>query len=159
VRIAAIDAGNWTSAVRVRVTPEQVPLVTDHEPIALVILAKAYVRPDDRDWEPLAFVDDTGRVLGVTALVCDDERCEIRHFAIDAAHQGRGVGYLAMTALIEHVKRSRRLCRELVLTVHPDNDRAQRLYSRAGLVHHGAYRDGQPIFTLTLERGRHVDGS
>ena len=155
VRIAAIDAGNWTRAMNVKVTAEQAPFVTDYEPVALVILAKAYVRPDDREWEPLAFVDDAGCVVGVTALAYDGQRCEIRHFAIDAEHQGRGVGTLAMAAVIEHVQRSRPRCRELMLTVHPDNRRAQRLYSRAGLVHNGAHREGQPIFTLALD----VDGS
>ena len=157
VRVAAIDASNWTSAINVRVTPEQVRFVTTHEPVGLLILAKAHVHPDGREWEAVAFVDDAGSVVGVTALAHDDEQCEIRHFAIDAGHQGRGVGYLAMTAVIEHVQRSRPLCHQLMLTVHPDNGRAQRLYSRAGLIHDGAYREGQPIFTLALGRAPDVN--
>lgn len=157
VRIAAIDASNWTSAINVRVTAEQAPFVTTHEPVALLILAKAHVRPDGREWEAVAFVDDACCVVGVTALVHDNEQCEIRHFAIDSGHQGRGVGYLAIAAVIEHVQRTRPLCHELMLTVHPDNGRAQRLYSKAGLIHDGAFRGGQPIFTLALGRAPDVD--
>lgn len=152
VRIVPIDAGNWRNAREVRVTPEQLPLVADHQPLALVILAKAHVRPGDRDWEPLAIVDEAGRALGVLALAHGTGTCEMQHFAIDAAHQRQGLGALALSAVIEHVRGRRPECREMSLTVHPANHPAQRLYASAGFADTGARRDGEPVWTLVLER-------
>jgi diamine N-acetyltransferase len=152
VRIVPIDGGNWRDALAVRVTPEQLPLVADHQPLALVILAKAYVRPGGLDWEPLAIVGEAGRTLGVLVLAHGTRACEMQHFAIDAAHQGQGMGARALSAVIEHVRSRRPECREMSLTVHPTNHPAQRLYSRAGFADTGARRDGEPVWTLLLER-------
>lgn len=67
LRLAPIDQRNWRAAVAVRVSPDQVRLVAGHQPVALVILAKAYVRPGDLDWEPLALTA-AASVVGVVAL-------------------------------------------------------------------------------------------
>ena len=152
VRVVPIDAGNWRSALEVRVTPEQLRFVADHQPVALVILAKAYLRPGDREWEPLAFVDADGHVVGVVALAHSDETCQIRHFAIDSRHQRRGFGVRAMAAIVEHVARHRPQCRQLLLTFHPANDAARRTYARAGFVDTGREHDGEPVWARQVGR-------
>ena len=52
-RLVPIDQSNWRDALRVRVSDEQLPLVADSQPVALVILAKAHVGEGGRRWEPL----------------------------------------------------------------------------------------------------------
>jgi diamine N-acetyltransferase len=151
VRVVEIDGGNWRNALEVRVTPEQLAFVADHQPVALVILAKAYVRPGEREWEPLAIEDDAGQIVGVVALAHSAETCEMQNLVIDAAHQRQGLGGRAVTAIVEYVKSHRPQCREMWLTVHPQNDAAQRLYAKAGFADTGEQRDGEPIWRLTLE--------
>jgi diamine N-acetyltransferase len=152
VTVVRIDAGNWRQALEVRVTPEQLVFVADHQPIALVILAKAYVRPGEREWEPLEIVDDSGQIVGVAALAHSEGACEMQHLAIDAARQRQGLGGLALSAIVAHVRLRRPHCREMSLTVHPENHSAQRLYSRAGFADTGVRRDGEPVWVLGLER-------
>ncbi len=81
LRLAPIDQHNWRAAVAVQVSPEQVQLVAGHQPVALVILAKAYVRPGDLDWEPLA-VTAASSVVGVVALAHARTHTELLHLAI-----------------------------------------------------------------------------
>ena len=157
MRVAPIDVRNWDSALSVRVSPEQLPFVADHQPVALVILAKAYVRPGDGEWEPLALVDEVGHAVGVVALVHHADACHIRHFAIDSRHQNRGVGGLAMSAIVEHVERDRPQCRKILLSFHPENAPARRLYARAGFVDTGQQHEGEPVWALELLQHPHAE--
>ena len=152
VTVVAIDANNWRDASEVRVTPTQLPFVADYEPVALTILAKAYLSPEGHEWEPLAVVLESGATVGVLALDHSGESCQIRHFAIDARHQRRGLGRLGMAALIAHVKERRPFCQTVVVTFHPDNDAARKLYTGAGFMVTGVQQNGEPICTLVLAR-------
>jgi hypothetical protein len=67
-RLVPIDQSNWRDTLRVRVTDGQLPMVADVQPIALVILAKAYVRDGGRRWEPLAYLSPEGTPIAVLAL-------------------------------------------------------------------------------------------
>ena len=134
-----------------QVSPEQVQLVAGHQPIALVILAKAYVRPGDLDWEPLA-VTAASSVVGVVALAHARTHTELLHLAIDLPQQGRGVGSAAVDLLVTHVAETRPNSQEVRLTVHPDNARAHRLYRSRGFLPNGQVRDGEPMWALNLDR-------
>jgi diamine N-acetyltransferase len=151
VRLEAIDQHNWRAAVAVTVSVDQLRFVAGHQPVALVILAKAYVRPGDLDWEPLAVISDAS-VLGVVALAHADGYTELLHLAIDTTRQGQGIGLAAVNLVLAHVAASRPGCQEMRLTVHPDNTRAQRLYRSVGFSPNGAMRENEPIWTLTLQR-------
>ena len=148
-RLVAIDGHNWRDAVAVRVSDDQLPFVAGHQPVALVVLAKAYVRPGGLEWEPLAVVRD-GRVVAVLALAHDTGRSELLHLAVDEPHQGQGVGAAAVDLAVRHVRSTRPGCREVRLSVHPDNARAHRLYARAGFGPTGEERDGEPVWSLDL---------
>lgn len=150
-RLEAIDQHNWRAAAAVRVSADQLRFVAGHQPVALVILAKAYVRPGDLDWEPLAVISE-GSVVGVVALAHSEGYTELLHLAIDVTRQGQGVGSAAVTLVLAHVAGSRPGCQEVRLTVHPGNTRAQRLYRSAGFSPNGAMRENEPIWTLALQR-------
>ena len=152
MRVISIDVTNWSDALDVEVSPSQLPMVASHQPVALVILAKAYLRPGDHEWEPLAVVDESGAAVGVFALVHSEDSCQIRHFAIDVRHQNRGFGRLAVSAIIEYVQANRPLCSTMVVTFHPDNHPARRLYLGAGFVATGVLENGEPACTLILQR-------
>lgn len=145
LRLEPIDATNWRAALAVRVTDEQLPFVADHQPIALVILAKAHVRPGGAWWEPLLVraADDT--IVGVLAIEHGDEVCELRNFAIDQAWQGQGVGTAAARAAIERAGRPDGHCSQMAVSAHPDNHAAHRAYQAAGFTWNGERRDGEPL--------------
>ncbi len=151
LRLAPIDQSNWRAAVAVHISPDQVRLVAGHQPVALVILSKAYVRPGNLDWEPLALTQE-GSVVGVVALAHAHAHTELLHLAIDASMQGRGVGSAAVGLLVAHVAETRPSSRRVELTVHPDNARAQRLYRSQGFVPTGQVRDGEPMWSRDLDR-------
>lgn len=76
---------------------------------------------------------------------------------VATAQQGRGVGGALMEALLEDAER-RGLSR-VDLTVYPDNERARRLYERAGFVVEGrsrfdSFRDGTYVDDLRMARVR-----
>ena len=149
--LAALDCANWRAALAVQVTTAQLPYVAGHQPVALVILAKAHLRLGDLEWEPLAVTSGTS-VLAVVALAHARTHSELLHLAVDVAHQGRGVGTAAVMLLVAHVVRTRPDADEVRLTVHPKNAPAQRLYRRCGFSPTGDLHDGEPVWALPLER-------
>lgn len=153
VELEPIDVENWREALEVRVTDEQLPFVADHQPVALVVLAKSYVAQGGHRWEPLLVRVDQGAVVGVLALEHKAaDACEIRNFAIDAAAQGRGIGTAAARAAIAWASRPDSDCVVLAVSAHPDNHAAHKTYQAAGFNWDGELRGSEPLMTLTLER-------
>lgn len=151
LRLVAIDQQNWRAATAVRVSNDQLRFVAGHQPVALLLLAKAYLRLGDLDWEPLAVIDHAS-VVGVAALAHADSYTELLHLAIDTPRQVRGIGSAAVRLVLAHVAASRAGCQEVRLTVHPDNRPAQRLYRNIGFSPNGAMRENEPVWTITLPR-------
>lgn len=145
--LVLIDESNWRAALRVRVGNDQLAFVADHQPVALVILAKAHVRPEGRIWEPCAFVVDD-RIVAVLALAHGDGVSEMVNLAVDVDHQRRGVGGAVLDAVID---RSRFVGSEAIeLTAHPSNRPALSLYQRGGFTPTGELRGGEPVWRLAL---------
>jgi diamine N-acetyltransferase len=146
-----IDDTNWRAAVAIRVGPEQLRFVADHQPVALVSLAKAFVRPGGRIWKPMAILDHAEMVGLITlAHPVDASECELLHFVIDHACQGRGLGRLALSLVVDHVREALPVCRSIALAVDSDNTIARRLYEPMGFRHTGLERAGDPLYRLEL---------
>lgn len=62
----------------------------------------------------------------------------VQNIAVARDHQGRGLGAILLTALLEEAVR--RHCVEVLLEVRTDNHSAQRLYTRSGFVGVGVRR-------------------
>lgn len=152
IELEPIDAGNWREAVDVMVTDEQLPFVADHQPVALVILAKAYVSPGGRRWEPLLVRTPNDTVVGVLAIEHGAATCELRNVAIDKNSQGRGIGTAAVRAVVDRACQPGQHCTELAVSAHPDNHAAHRAYASAGFSWNGERRNGEPLMRLTIER-------
>jgi diamine N-acetyltransferase len=151
VELTPIDQSNWREANKVLVRDDQLRFVAAHQPVALVILAKAFLQVDGKDWEPYAFLNDQREIVGVVALAFEDVLCELFHLAIDQTMQGRGYGTAAVASIIEYAT-GKRSCTSLSLTVHPDNANADHIYKQAGFVATGETRNGEPILLFTRER-------
>jgi len=142
--LVPITRDNWRRAAAVRVAAGQLRFVADHEPVALVILSKAFVRVADLDWWPY-LVEDAGRVVGVVALVDEQQRTgglALFHLVIDADQQRRGYGRAALRRAVE-LANGLEHCDRLRLTVHPENAAAIALYRSEGFVPDGVEPDGE----------------
>lgn len=147
-----VTAENWREALSLTVHPDQQRFVAEYQPVAAIALAKAYVRLGGATWIPYA-ASEAGRMVGFVQLACwldAPEECWIFHFFIDQRYQARGYGKAALEGLIELVRRDYAACKALLLVVHPDNERAQRLYLGAGFRLTGAERYGEPVYELRL---------
>ncbi len=147
-RLVPIDQSNWRAALRVRVSDEQLPMVADSQPVALVILAKAYVRPDGRRWEPLAYLSTDGAIVAVLALTHADDVVEVRNLAVDITRQGAGVGTAVMNAVLDWCRAQGSTSVEL--TFHPANEVAARLYAGVGFSPTGETRNEEPVWSISL---------
>ena len=144
---------NWRATLGLAVFPEQQRFIADSVPIAAIVLAKAYIRPEGLVWIPYAFYDN-GEMVGLTELAYEPKSLDnywIFHFFIDRRCQGRGYGKEALRLLLQFIRDHHLQCQTLQLTVHPDNDHAQRLYTGAGFRPTGAVFSGEPVYRLALK--------
>ena len=147
--LVEIDESNWRRALAVEVRPDQVPFVADHQPVALVILSKCYVRPDDQRWTPYLALDDKEPV-GVVAVASQGDDAHLRHFAIDHRRQGEGLGRMLLDAVVAAISRTQPMCRSVIVTAHPENETALSLYLSAGFHRTGAFSGVEPVLSLDL---------
>ena len=149
--LVPIDSTNWRRALMVRVADDQLRFVADHQPVALVSLAKSYVRPGGLEWTPFVITRNRD-VIGLVTLAHPPQpiECELLHFVIDEDWQGRGLGRAAFSMIIETVRRMHPTLASIVVTVDPDNDVGMHLYTRLGFVPTGMERMGEPVLRLAL---------
>jgi len=143
---------NWRAALQLAVHPDQQRFIADVVPIAAIALAKAYIRPRGLLWLPYAFYANT-EMIGFTELAYEPESSDnywIFHFFIDIAFQGQGYGKQALLLFLDFLKQQHSHCRSICLTVHPENVRAQRLYSSVGFQRSGDDMEGEPVYRLVV---------
>jgi diamine N-acetyltransferase len=152
VSLREVTRENWWATLRLAVHPEQQRFIAEFAPIAALALAKAYVRPGGATWAPYAIYAGETMVgfveLAYTPGSADDYW--VFHFFIDRQWQVRGYARAALRRLIELVRREHPASRMLQLVVHPENLRAQRLYTGAGFRPTGTQRWGEPVYQLAL---------
>lgn len=102
--------------------------------------------------------DGSGALVGYAGLWFDGEDVQVMTVGTDLAHQGRGIGRLLLTALLDH---GRRLgARAALLEVRVDNAPALHLYESAGFERLGLRRgyyqpENADAWTMRLDLGRH----
>jgi diamine N-acetyltransferase len=144
---------NWRATLGLAVFPEQQRFIADYVPIAAIALAKAYIRPGGLVWVPYAFYASM-EMVGFTELAYEPGSLDdywIFHFFIDHHYQGRGCGTQALRLFLQFIRNHHPQCQALQLTVHPENVRAQHLYTRAGFRPTGTLFRGEPVYRLSLK--------
>jgi diamine N-acetyltransferase len=85
---------NWQEALQLSVYPEQQEFVADMTPPVAIALAKAYVRPGNKQVEPYA-IYNRDKMIGFFNLHYTPDSIDdfwIFHFFIDKAYQRQGYG-------------------------------------------------------------------
>lgn len=147
-----ITAANWRATLGLSVHPEQQRFVAGYTPIAAIILAKAYVRAGGFCWEPYAIATEP-TIVGLFALAYQPDSADVYwlyHFFIDRQYQGQGYGAAALGAIIDMVAQQHPHCRQISLTVHPENGRAQQLYTRFGFERTEASIDEENVYRCII---------
>jgi diamine N-acetyltransferase len=162
IALRPVTEQNWRATLRLAVHPDQQRFSTEYTPIAAIALAVAYVRPGGLTWVPYAIYaadDDAGadaaeaELVGLVELAYAPGSADeywIFHFFIDRRFQGRGFGKATLARVIALVKDEHPQCRALQLVVHPENARAQHLYTAARFRPTGSERWGEPVYRLAL---------
>ncbi|MEO7000835.1 MAG: GNAT family protein [Ktedonobacterales bacterium] len=157
ITLRPITRENWRMTLALGVRPEQQRFVAGYQPIALLLLAKAYIGPLGLRWEPYAIYrsEPSGKqLIGLAELTwnpADDTSCWLNHFFIDQRYQGQGYGKRACAAFIQYVQSRFPQAQSLRLTVHPENIPAQALYRSLGFAPTSEELDGEPVYALTLD--------
>ncbi len=152
VELREVTQGNWQEALRLNVYPDQQRFIAEYAPIVAVALAKAYLHLGGATWKPYAIY--AGAIMvGFVELAYESGTSDqywIFHFFIDHRYQHRGYAQAALQRFIELVKREHPTCHLLQLVVHPENHRAQRLYTAAGFHPSGTERWGEPVYQFVV---------
>lgn len=103
-------------------------------------------RADDRDairrtlsqGGRLFILEDTQskKIIGTSWLTQDGRRIYLHHFGISPAHQGNGYARMLLDASLKHAKSTGL---QIKLEVHSGNEKAVRLYQKAGFKYLGDY--------------------
>ncbi|MEO7910708.1 MAG: GNAT family N-acetyltransferase [Roseiflexaceae bacterium] len=152
ILLQPITRENWRATLSLAVQPDQQRFIADHTPIAAIVLAKAYIRPDGLEWAPYA-IYAAEELVGLVELAYEpDSRDQywVYHFFIDYLQQGKGYGKAAFQAFIQLIREQHPDCQQLNLTVHPENSRAQRLYTSLGFQPDGRERWDEPVYSLAI---------
>jgi diamine N-acetyltransferase len=143
---------NWRDTLDLTVFPEQQRFIADYVPIAAIALAKAYIRPGGLVWVPYAFYAN-GEMVGFTELAYEPGSLDnywVFHFFIDHRFQRQGYGKEGLRILLQFIRDHHPQCQTLQLTVHPENDLAQHLYTSAGFRPTGTELSDEPVYRLAL---------
>ena len=154
IALREITRENWRATLSLAVHPEQQRFIADYAPIAAIALAKAYIRPDGLVWLPYA-IYAAEEIVGLIELAYEPNSRDqywVYHFFIDCVQQGKGYGKAAFQAFIQLIRDQHPHCRQLNLTVHPENSRAQQLYTGLGFQRDGRELSGEPVYSLSIRR-------
>lgn len=152
VELKPITEENWREALTLAVGPDQQDFVSDVRPVAAIALAKAYIRPSGKTVEPYGIYHQ-GKMVGFFNLhYTPNSRDDfwLFHFFIDQRFQRRGFGSAAIGRLVQHLQDGHPACRRLRLTVHPQNQSAQRFYQALGFSDDGVLTFQEPTYSLVI---------
>lgn len=148
VSVRPITEENWRQALKLRVMPEQEPFV----PSVAVSIAKAYIKPGGLNHDPYGiYMGDT--IVGFYSFMYNPYNPKVSYvsgFLIDGAYQGKGIGSAAMAQYLATVRQKLPNCEGVYLTVHPNNEVAERFYANFGFRKTGLVIDGEDAMGLTL---------
>ncbi len=152
VALVPVTAANWRAALGLRVTPAQLPFVADHQPVAAVALAKAYVGAMGHVWSPMLILGGPVPVgfLALTHPASDPGQAWVFHFFIDHRHQRQGHARAAMGALLTLLRNRVPGVGRVNLLVHPQNAAARGLYGCCGFALTNRVVDGDLEMALPL---------
>ncbi|HKR75238.1 MAG TPA: GNAT family N-acetyltransferase [Rhodanobacter sp.] len=144
LRVCPVSPNLREAVLRLQARPEQARFVSSpartlpdaeqcsgSEPMAILL-----------DGAPIGYYRIEHSARSLTGRDEDADALGLRSFQLDAAWQGRGLGMIAMAALLADLAQRLPQARRIMLTVNCDNTAALMLYRRAGFVDSGSLYHG-----------------
>ena len=129
VTLKPIDSGNWEKAIQLTVTEEQKDFVaTNLYSIAQLQFLENFSAMG-------VYLDNEMVGFAMYGIDSDDQNYWIYRLMIDKEHQGKGLGLLAVVAIIEELKNRKEAdipC--IMIGYHPTNNGARFTYQKAGFI-------------------------
>lgn len=144
VELTPITEENWREALTLAVGPDPQDFVAGVRPVA--------IKPGGKTVDPYGICHQ-GTMVGFFNLhYTPNSRDDFWrfHFFIDQRFQRRGLGLAAVARLIQRLQASHPTCRRLRLTVHPQNQAAQRFYQGLGFSDDGGLTFGELTYSLVI---------
>lgn len=145
-----LDRSNFAAMLRLKVHPEQATFVAQPSKSIAICYTRAF--GDDFDHVPHVIFDDEVAV-GYVTIACNPSSRDdywIDDIMIDASHQGRGHGRVAIEMTIRMILARYPQCETIQLTCFEGNDVAARIYEALGFRRTGKLNEeyGEPEYAL-----------
>jgi diamine N-acetyltransferase len=144
VTLRDITRDNWQQCIKLEVREDQKGFVSPN----VVSIAQSKFYPT---FTPQAVYHEEEMVGFCLYGYDDEEGCYwVARMMIDKSQQGRGYGRAAM---VEAIRRMREQpdCREIALSIEPENVAAQKLYESLGFVKTGVVSHGEDVMRLRFK--------
>ena len=144
VTLRAINRENFARCVKLEVSEEQRGFVAPN----VYSVAQSKVEPTYRT----EAVYDGEEMVGFVMYGYDEEEgCHcLARLMIDRSHQGKGYGRAATVEVIRRL-RAEPGCRQIALSVNPENRAAQALYESLGFRKTGEVSHGEEVMRLRFD--------
>jgi diamine N-acetyltransferase len=150
IRLKKVTRENWEECLNLNVSGPQSKFV----PSVAVSLAKPYIKPDGDTVEYLPFAIYNGEVMvGFIMHAFEKETADmywINGFLIDEKHQGKGYGKAALAEMVRWIAANSPQCKEVRLTVYPENQQARSLYASFGFSPTGDFHGEEEVLVFFI---------
>ncbi|MCB0062929.1 MAG: GNAT family N-acetyltransferase [Caldilineaceae bacterium] len=143
---------NWLHALDLTIHSHQSEFV----PTVALSLAKAYIQPNGFCYDPYGIYHRqrmSRQLVGFYSFIHlpnDLSFCYLGGFFIDRQFQGQGYGKAALIYFLDWVRCNHVECREVLLSVHPENHVAIQLYRSQGFVKTGEWLEEEAVMRLAF---------
>ena len=145
ITLREITRSNYLECLRLTVAPEQRELVSTNA----FSLAQSRYHPET---VPLVIYNqDTMVGFVMYCIDVDDDNYWVWRLMVDEKHQGKGYARQAMQLVIADITRDNTR-NKILISFHPANTRAERLYKSLGFKHTGRTIDGETVMQLDYGR-------
>ncbi|WKA58856.1 GNAT family N-acetyltransferase [Planococcus shenhongbingii] len=152
IQLRLVTRDNWEECLNLKVSRLQ----TKFTPTVAVSLAKPYIKPDGEHVEYLPFAIYYGEVIvGFIMHAFEKETTDmywINGFIIDEKYQGKGYGKSALAEMIRWIASHSPQCKEVRLTVYPENQIARRLYINFGFLPTGYFHGEEEVLAFSMRQ-------
>lgn len=145
LRICEVNSNNWRDIAALSVSKDQYAFIEDNS----YSLAQSKYHPE---WKSVAIYDNETPIgYGMYGTDLRTNQVWLDRFMIDQHYQGKGYGKRAFPMLIELIKKTYQ-CKRIYLSIHPENDAAQKLYESFGFKLTGEMDCGEAVMMLDISQ-------
>lgn len=144
MKLIDITKDNWIKVIFLTTNKEDMPTLNE-EYVSSNVLSIVQAKYEE-GWITKAIEND-GEIIGFTMYgYCEEDNFyELCRLMIDKKYQGYGYGTEAIEIILDEMK-SIEDCKEVFLSVVPENKKGKHIYEKIGFVNTGKLVDGEELY-------------